>query len=142
MTDVDVEWADGSTWHPAASIANASAQTIALPFQTPVKTDRIRVTIRREIYEGQDRQYADVESIRVLDAAGRNWAVANVRPIAVQGTTAEFSAAFPAPLTVAAWAASVEPTEAEVMARFERPMRRRRSRVTGWPRSGHLRGHE
>jgi len=121
VTDVNVEWFDGTSWHAAASIANAPERTIVLPLSTPVKTDRVRVNIRRELYEGQDRQYADVESIRVLDAAGHNWATANVRPIAVHRTTFAFGAVFRGMLTMAPWAVAVEPIEADVVARFDVP---------------------
>ncbi len=121
VTDVDVEWADGSTWRPAGSIRNATNRTIILRCEPPVKTDRIRVTILRELFEGKDRQYADVESVRVLDEAGHNWASSVSRPISVRGTTAEYAPAFRASLAIPPWAVAVEPTTAEVVARFELP---------------------
>ncbi|MHB8862870.1 MAG: discoidin domain-containing protein [Pirellulaceae bacterium] len=118
VTDVDVEWADGATWRAAASVVGASSRTIVLPFDTAVRTDRIRVTIRRELFEGKDRTYADVESIRILDGAGHNWAFSAAPSVAVEFTAADVKQAFAAPLEMTPWAAAIVPTEAEVVARF------------------------
>jgi hypothetical protein len=121
VTDADVEWADGAAWRPAASVRNAPGRTITLPLATPATTNRIRVTIRRELYEGKDRQYADVEAIRVLDRRGRNWAAAGNKPLEVRSASADWAGWFPGPLSLAPWAVAVEPTSAEVVARFDLP---------------------
>jgi hypothetical protein len=121
VTDADVDWADGAAWRPAASVRNAPGRTVTLPLPTPAATNRIRVTIRRELYEGKDRQYADVEAIRVLDRQGRNWALAGNKPLEVRSASAEGARWFPGPLSLAPWAVAVAPSSAEVVARFDLP---------------------
>jgi len=70
VTDVDIE-ISGAT---VKSIRDAKDRKIVAELDPPVKTDRVRVKIVRELFQGKDRQHADVATIRVLDRAGRNHA--------------------------------------------------------------------
>lgn len=74
VTDVDIELPDGDGWRVAKSIRGAKERTVIAKLDAPVKTYRVRVKILRELYEGRDRQYADVADIRILDRTGPNHA--------------------------------------------------------------------
>jgi len=85
----------------------------------PVPAQTIRVTILRELYQGQDRQYADVESIRVLDKAGRDCSTSRGIPIVavtedLRRILAAASVSFPPKVL------DVERTTAEVIGRLDR----------------------
>jgi len=112
VTDVDIELPEGDRWRIAKSIRGATDRKIVARLDAPADTNRVRVSIRRELYEGRDRAYADVESIRVLDPGGRNRARSAVQPVRVSGAV---EGELP-PSAVA-----VAPTTAEVLARFDHP---------------------
>lgn len=111
VTDVDIELHDGNGWHVAKSIRNAKDRKIVAKLDVPTKTNRVRVKILRELYQGEDRQYADVESIRILDLGGLNRADGQFAPVRVVSSLVE--------LTLPPSAIAVEPTTAEVLARFD-----------------------
>ena len=71
ITDLDIALPDGDGWRTVKSVRDAGERVILVKLDAPIRTDRVRVTISRELYQGQDRQHADAESIRVLDRAGR-----------------------------------------------------------------------
>ena len=110
IADVDIEIPDGNGWRVAKSIRDAKDRKIVAKLEAPMKTGRIRVKIIRELYQGKDRQYADVESIRVLDRAGSN--CARSAPVSVYVSGALTGALPPSAVAVA-------PTTAEVLARFD-----------------------
>ncbi|MCU0982514.1 MAG: alpha-L-fucosidase, partial [Pirellulaceae bacterium] len=112
VTDVDIELPAGDTWRPVKCIRGATDRTIVARLDAPAATDRIRVSILHELYEGRDRSYADVEAIRVLDSSGRNRARSAIEPVRVSGAV---EGELP-PSAVA-----VAPTTAEVVARFDHP---------------------
>ncbi|MHB8897874.1 MAG: discoidin domain-containing protein [Thermoguttaceae bacterium] len=112
VTDLDIEVPQGDGWRTAASVRGATSPKIVAEFDQAVTTDRIRVKILRELYQGQDRTYADVASIRVLDAQGQNRARSAFRPVKVVG---EVKGELP-PAAIAAAA-----TTARVLAQFEHP---------------------
>ncbi|MCX6927809.1 MAG: alpha-L-fucosidase [Verrucomicrobia bacterium] len=110
VTDVDIELPEGGGWRVAKSVRSAKDRKIVAQLAAPKKTSRVRVKILRELYDGLDRQYADVESIRVLDRTGRNCARSGSRPVRVLGAVeGELP---PSAVAVAA-------TTAEVLARFD-----------------------
>ena len=74
VTDVDIELPDGDGWRVAKSIRDAKESTVIINLETPVKANRVRVKILRELYEGRDRQYADAAAIRILDRTGQDHA--------------------------------------------------------------------
>jgi len=121
VTDVDIEVPEGKDWRVAKSVRAAKSRTIIAKLAPPAKTDRVRVKILRELFQGQERQYADVESIRVLDRAGRDWASALPEPVRVLGAAADFTRWFGDSLALPPWAVAVEPTTAEVLGRFDHP---------------------
>jgi len=114
VTDVDIELPEGGGWRVAKSVHGAKDRKIAAQLDAPTKTSRVRVKILRELYDGLDRQYADVESIRVLDRTGRNRARSGAGPVRVRGAVEGELA--PSAVAVAA-------TTAEVLARFDDPER-------------------
>ena len=114
VTDLDVELPEGDGWRVAKSIRGATDRKIVARLDAPANTNRVRVSILRELYEGHDRPYADVESIRVLDRSGRNRARSAVQPVRVSG-------ALEGELPPSAIAAA--PTTAEVVARLDHPDR-------------------
>lgn len=120
VADIDVEACDGGSWRPLKSIRNATSRLISAPLDAPVRTDRIRVTILRELYEGEDRQYADVEAIRVLDAADRDCSTNRAQPVAVVATAPDLQRAIgQEPLSFLPMAVRVKPTGAEVIAELD-----------------------
>jgi hypothetical protein len=74
VTDVDIELPDGDGWRVVKSIRDAKESTVIIRLDTPVKANRVRVKILRELYEGRDRQYADAAAIRILDPTGQDHA--------------------------------------------------------------------
>ncbi len=112
VTDVDIELPEGDGWRVAKSIRGATDRKIVARLDAPVSTNRVRVSILHELYEGRDRSYADVEAIRVLDPGDRNRARSAVQPVRVSG---EIEGELP-PSAVA-----VAPTTAVVVARFDHP---------------------
>jgi hypothetical protein len=114
VSDVDIELPDGGGWRVAKSVRSAKERTIVVKLVAPPRTDRVRVKILRELFRGNDRQHADVESIRVLDVTGNNRAIGKFEPVRLVTTTADLQK-----LTLPPSAVAVEPTTAEVLARFD-----------------------
>ncbi|MBM4093706.1 MAG: hypothetical protein FJ276_30510 [Planctomycetes bacterium] len=112
LTDVDIDVPEGDGWRVVKSIRGATDRTIVARLDPPNTTNRLRVSVLRELYEGADRSYADVESIRVLDGQGNNRARSAVRPVRLSGA---IEGELP-PSAVA-----VAPTTAEVLACFDYP---------------------
>lgn len=112
VTDVDIELPDGDGWRIATSIRGATDRKIVARLEAPTTTNRLRVSILHELYEGRDRSYADVEAIHVLDPSGRNRARSAIEPVRVSGAV---EGELP-PSAVA-----VAPTTVEVVARFDHP---------------------
>jgi len=135
VSDFDVEAEVDKAWKLLKSIRGAQTAKVSVPLANPVRTDRIRVTIRRESYQGKERQLADVESIRVFDAAGRNWATDLVERIALAPADAagDLTRALAGqPLDCLPMVARVRPATAEVLARAagaDRPPAILRNRV-------------
>jgi hypothetical protein len=118
VADVDIELPEANGWRVAKSVRNATARPIKVQCDAPIKAGRIRVKILRELFQGADRQYADVASIRVLDRAGRNVAAGKWEPIHLLDAAVGL-----ANLALPPAAVSVEPTTAEVLARFDNAQR-------------------
>ncbi len=118
VADIDIEVKDRDGWKPVGSVRGATTRGISVKLDQPVRTNVIRVTILRELYRGQYRQYADVESSRVLDKAGRDCSTSRGIPIvaATEDLRQVFKAAtvsFP-PKTL-----DVQRTTAEVIGRLD-----------------------
>jgi hypothetical protein len=120
VTDIDVEAYDGKQWNLVKSVRGATTKGISAPFEKPVHTRYIKVKVLRELAGESERQIADVEAIRVLDQAGRNWATSRGRRFAVVGETPEWSRAFGAEsISCGPMAVEVEATTARTLARLE-----------------------
>jgi len=121
VTDVDVEVHDGKQWRLAGSVRGAKDRRIILALDRPSRADRVRVVIRRELFEGRDRPIADVEAIRILDPAGRDWAAdAAGAALRITAATPEAEAALKDGVTCRSTkAVRVEPAGAAVLARFD-----------------------
>ncbi len=94
IKDLDVELHDGKDWKLVKSVRDTADRTITVELPAPTSTDKIRVKILRELYQGQERQLADIEAIRVIDAAGRNHALNKYVPAPLTGLAPELQAAF------------------------------------------------
>ncbi len=124
VTDVDLEVHDGTGWKQLGSVRGADGRAVSIALAEPVRTDRIRITILRELYRGEDRQYADVEAIHVVDAAGRDLSTNRPAPIAILPAAPEVENALAgASPAVPPMAVRVDPTTAEVIARLDDPGR-------------------
>jgi hypothetical protein len=80
ITDFDLEAHEQDQWRQIKSVRNAREREMPVTFEPPLKAEKLRVKILRELFQGQDRQYADVQAIRILDAKGHEW----VRGLAVK----------------------------------------------------------
>ncbi len=119
VTDFDVEAHDGKGWKLVQSVRGAKTTRVALPLPTPAKTRLVRVKILRELYGGQNRELADVATIRVFDKAGRDRASEEVPRVPLVDMAAELKRAFgDRPVAFLPMAVQVEPTTAEVLARL------------------------
>jgi len=124
VTDVDVETHDGRGWTPAGSVRGADQRSISIALPQPVRTNKIRVTVLRELFRGEDRQYADVEAIRVIDTADRDVSTHRPAQVALVPTAPDLQQALAAgPVAIRPMAVRVEPTAAEVIARLDEPSR-------------------
>jgi hypothetical protein len=120
ITDVEIETFEGDTWKPINSVQGASTSKIVVPLSPPVKTEKLRIKILKELYHGKDRQYADVRAVRVWDTTGRDWVDGWATPISLTANDLEIARAFDDPaITWAPMAVSVDPTAAEVVGYFK-----------------------
>ena len=119
VTDFDIELPSAGGWQTLKSVRGADLPTVRVRLDAPATTDRIRVKILRELYLGYDRQYADVQAIRLFDRAGRNRALGSYRPVRVNACVGQPSPPTDVPLTLPPSAVAVEPTTADVVARFD-----------------------
>ncbi len=122
VVDFDVEAEVDGEREPVATVRDAKTRRISARLKQPVRTRTIRVTVRRELYQGQDRQYADVESIRVIDTAGRDCSTCATTgaPLVVTAADPQKARGLQSvlfPLTLA----DVEPTTAELLGRIGDP---------------------
>jgi hypothetical protein len=118
VSDFDVEAHVDNAWKPLKSVRGAQTARVSVPLDKPVRTGRIRVTVRREHYDGKERRLADVESIRILDASGRNWATDHVEriPLTPTAEAADLTRALAGkPLDCLPMVARVRPTTAQVL---------------------------
>jgi len=126
VSDFDVEALVDNAWKPLKAVRGAQTAKVSVPLDKPVRTDRVRVTVRREYYDGKERRLADVESIRILDPAGRNWATDQMERILLTPTAegGELTRALAGQaLDCLPMVVRVRPTTAEVLARAAGPDR-------------------
>jgi len=119
VTDVDVEVPDGSEWRVAGSVRGAEKRLISAALDQAIRTDRVRVKILRELYQGEDRQYADVEAIRLLDADGRDVSTNRVASVELAATPELRAAIEGAPVGFPLLALDIELSGAELLARID-----------------------
>jgi hypothetical protein len=114
---VDIELPAGIGWRVAKSIRGAKERKLVAKLDAPAKINRVRVKILRELFSGDDRQHADVEAIRILDRAGQNRASGKFEPVRIVSASLRDAKDLWLPPS----AVAVEPTTAEVLARFDNP---------------------
>jgi hypothetical protein len=73
ITDFDLETHERDEWRPIQSVRDARDRVMTVTLAPPLKAEKLRVKILRELHQGQDRQYADVQAIRILDSKGHDW---------------------------------------------------------------------
>jgi hypothetical protein len=100
------------------SVRGAEERLISATLDQPVRTDKVRVKILRELYQGEDRQYADVEAIRLLDKDGRDLSTNRVASVEL-GAAPELRAAIEdTPISFPLLALDLELSGAAVLARI------------------------
>lgn len=120
VTDIDIEAGEKGDWKLLNSVRGATNRVISAKLDPPVRTRAIRVKILRELYEGTDRQYADVEAIRLLDEAGRDLSSKRAVSIPLVATEEGFRRTLEAhPVSFPPMAIDLEPTTAEVIAKLD-----------------------
>jgi hypothetical protein len=86
VTDFDLEVKVQDAWRLVKPVRGARTRTVKVRLRKPVRTQAIRVTLLRERYQGQDRQYADVEAIRVFDTEGQDRSTLDVTRLPLVAT--------------------------------------------------------
>ena len=121
VTDIDVEAKVDGKWQLVKSVRGATTRAISAKLDAPVRTQAVRVKILRELYQGGDRQYADVESIRILDTAGRDRSTSRAAQLPLVAAADDLRRVLGAePASFPPMAVDVEPTTAQVVARLDR----------------------
>ncbi len=117
ITDFEIEAFEEDRWKKIGAAENASSREIPIPLDPPVKVEKLRVKILRELFQGEDRQYADVRAIRVLDTKGRDWVGWSGARIPLAIDDPQLVRAFgDRPTAWAPMAVCIEPTTAKVVA--------------------------
>ena len=122
IADFDIEvWKD-KEWKRLKSVRGAATRQSTVAFARPVRGGKFRVKILRELYRGQDRQYADVGAISLVDAKGHNWVGGSAAriPLAFEGPVVR-RAFGETPLSWAPKAVAVKPTTAKTVASLRGP---------------------
>jgi len=120
ITDIAIEAFEGDEWKQISSVQGASTREIAIPLTPPVHVEKLRVKILKELYQGEDRQYADVRAVRVLDTKGRDWVGGAATRIPLTFDDPDTARAFEdSPVAWAPMAVSVEPTTANTVAHLQ-----------------------
>ena len=118
VADLDVQVPKGKAWQAVGSVRGAKASTISVTLDAPVETAKVRFHITRELVGGKNRIIADVEAVRIFDAAGRNLATEQQMRIAVLAKADAVKQAL-AGVTVAPEAVRVRERGAEVLAALD-----------------------
>lgn len=120
VTDIDIEVFNEQTWDVVKSIRDAATRIISAKLEKRVRTRQIRVKVFRELYSNEDRQYADLEAIRVFDVDGRDCSTNRVISVPVIAASPDLERAFEGvSLSFAPMAVAVKPAAAEVLARLD-----------------------
>jgi alpha-L-fucosidase len=120
VTDLDVEAYDGKSWNLVKSVRGATTKLVSIPLDKPVPTQHVRVKVLRELENHHERQIADVETLRVFDESGRNWATSRGRRFSLVGEGPEWAQAFgAASVTCGPMAVSAGTTSAQTLAHLE-----------------------
>lgn len=120
ITDIEIEAFEGDEWKQINAIQGASAREIVVPLTPPVQVEKLRVKILKELYQGEDRQHADVRAVRVLDAKGRDWVGGSATRIPLTFDDPDIARAFEdSPVAWAPMAVSVEPTTSRMVAHLK-----------------------
>lgn len=120
ITDIEIEAFEGNEWSQISSVQGATTREIVLPLTPPVPVEKLRVKILKELYQGEDRQYADVRAVRVLDAEGRDWVGGSATRMPLTFDDPDIVRAFEdSPVAWAPMAVSIEPTTAKMVAHLQ-----------------------
>lgn len=121
ITDFEVEIHRAGQWSKAAAVAAAKTREMVVKLDPPAPADKVRIRILKELYQGKDRQWADLGQLRIYDKAGHEWARSEPARLGVELAGEELtrlaagaSLAWPA-------AARTEPTSARAMATLQTP---------------------
>jgi hypothetical protein len=119
IADFEIDVHDGG-WKRLQAVHGASVREIGVPFAPAVRIEKLRVKILKELYQNEDRQYADLAAIRVLDANGRDWVGGRAARLPLSFGDPDLGQMFGAvPPAWAPQAVRVEPTTAAVVASLQ-----------------------
>jgi len=119
VTDFDVEVKEQDAWRRVKPVRGATTRTVKVKLSEAVRTQTVRVTILRELYQGLDRQYADIENILVFDTEGQDRSTHDATRLPLVAVDEEFHYILErSPASCALRILDVEPNGAEVIARL------------------------
>ena len=117
ITDLEIEVPEGSQWKVVKTVQGSSDRQVGVTFTPPVRVEKLRVKILRELFQGEDRPYADVAAVHVIDTKGHDWVGGSPTRIPLMFTDSELKRTFgDSPIVWKPAAVSVEPTTANVVA--------------------------
>ena len=117
ITDLQIEMPDENGWKVIKTIEGSSDRRIGLTFTPPVRVEKLRVKILRELFQGEDRPYADVAAVHLIDTKGHDWVGGVATRIPLVFTDSELKRTFgDSPIVWKPTAVNVKPTTARVVA--------------------------
>ncbi len=120
ITDIEIESFKEGEWKQICSVQGAPTREIAVPLTPALPVERLKVKILKELFQGEDRQYADVRAVRVLDTNGRDWVGGSATRIPLTFDDSDIGRAFGVPpLAWAPMAVSIEPTTGKTVAHLQ-----------------------
>ena len=120
ITDLEIEVPEGSQWKAVKTVRGSAERQIDVTFTPPLHVERLRVKVLRELFQGQDRQYADVAAVHLIDTKGHDWVGGAATQIPLVFTDPELEPAFGnSPINWRPTAVNVEPTTAKAVASLQ-----------------------
>ena len=119
VVDIDIEAKVQGEWKVVKSIRGAKTRAISAALDEIIQTAAVRVKILRELYQGEERQYADVESIRVLGPEGNDLSTAEAASVPLVPAVEDLRQFLAStPVAFPPVIADIEPSTAEVLGRL------------------------
>ena len=119
ITDFEAELFAAGQWKKAASVQNAKTRKMDVKLTPPATAEKVRVRILKELYQGKDRQWADLAALLIFDAKGKEYVRTQATRAALTVEDAEASRAMGEAPSWPASAVRAEPAGAMAAARFQ-----------------------